>query len=191
MKKWMGIVALSAMASFSCAAQWQVMDQDSRVSFISVKKGDIGEVHHFKQLKGTLKDDGQFELTIPLMGVATGIDVRDERMQNLLFEVSLYPELKLSSQVDTKMLKGLGVGETKVVDIDGKIALHGKSQTKTFSVIITKVSDNKLLVNSFQPIIVNANEFDLVAGIDKLREIAGLSSISQAVPVSFVLTLTQ
>ena len=89
------------------------------------------------------------------------------------------------------MIKGLGVGETKVVDIDGKIALHGKSQTKTFSVIITKVSDNKLLVNSFQPIIVNANEFDLVAGIDKLREIAGLSSISQAVPVSFVLTLTQ
>lgn len=54
-EKWMGIVALSAMASFSCAAQWQVMDQDSRVSFISVKKGDIGEVHHFKQLKGTLK----------------------------------------------------------------------------------------------------------------------------------------
>lgn len=155
------------------------------------KEGDIGEVHHFKQLKGTLKEDGQFELTIPLIGVATGIDVRDERMQNLLFEVSLYPELKLSSQVDTKMLKGLGVGETKVVDIDGKIALHGKSQTKTFSVIITKVSDNKLLVNSFQPIIVNANEFDLVAGIDKLREIAGLSSISQAVPVSFVLTLTQ
>lgn len=46
-------------------------------------------------------------------------------------------------------------------------------------------------MNSFQPIIVNANEFDLVAGIDKLREIAGLSSISQAVPVSFVLTLTQ
>jgi hypothetical protein len=112
-------------------------------------------------------------------------------MQNLLFEVSLYPELKLSSQVDPKILKNLGVGESKVFDIDGKIALHGKSQTKAFSVIITKVSDNKLLVNSFQPVIVNANEFDLVAGIDKLREIAGLSSISQAVPVSFVLTLTQ
>ena len=44
MNKWIGIVALSAMASFSCAAKWQVMEQDSRVSFISVKKGDIGEV---------------------------------------------------------------------------------------------------------------------------------------------------
>lgn len=47
------------------------------------------------------------------------------------------------------------------------------------------------MVSSFQPIIINANEFGLVAGVDKLRDIAGLSSISQAVPVSFVLTLTQ
>lgn len=191
MNKWIGIVALSAMASFSCAAQWQVIEQDSRVNFISVKKGDIAEVHHFKQLKGTLADNGQFNLTIPLVGVATGIEVRDERLQNLLFEVSLYPELKLTSQVDSKMLKDLVVGESKVADFDGKISLHGKEQTKTFSVILTKVSDNKLMVSSFQPIIINANEFDLVAGVEKLRDIAGLSSISQAVPVSFVLTLTQ
>ncbi|MCG9965338.1 MAG: YceI family protein [Shewanella sp.] len=191
MNKLIGIAALSVLISFSSFAQWQVTEQGSRVSFVSVKKGDIAEVHHFKQLKGVLNDNGQFELTVPLMSVATGIDVRDERMQNLLFEVSLYPELKLSSQVDSKMLKELAVGESKLADIDGKIALHGKQQTKTFSVIVTKVSDNKLMVSSFQPIIVNANEFDLVAGVDKLRDIAGLSSISQAVPVSFVLTLTK
>ncbi|AAN55909.1 YceI family protein [Shewanella oneidensis MR-1] len=191
MNKLIGIAALSVLISFSSFAQWQVTEKGSRVSFVSVKKGDIAEVHHFKQLKGMLNDNGQFELTVPLVSVATGIDVRDERMQNLLFEVSLYPELKLSSQVDSKMLKELAVGESKLADIDGKIALHGKQQTKTFSVIVTKVSDNKLMVSSFQPIIVNANEFDLVAGVDKLRDIAGLSSISQAVPVSFVLTLTK
>ncbi|TVL31476.1 YceI family protein [Shewanella xiamenensis] len=191
MNKWIGIAALSTLISFSSVAQWQVIEQDSRVSFVSVKKGDIAEVHHFKQLKGILNDTGQFELTIPLISVATGIDVRDERMQHLLFEVSLYPELNLSAQVDSQMLKALAVDQSKVVDIEGKIALHGKQQTKTFSVILTKVSDNKLMVSSFQPIIINANEFGLVAGVDKLRDIAGLSSISQAVPVSFVLTLTQ
>lgn len=160
MNKLIGIAALSVLISFSSFAQWQVTEKGSRVSFVSVKKGDIAEVHHFKQLKGMLNDNGQFELTVPLVSVATGIDVRDERMQNLLFEVSLYPELKLSSQVDSKMLKELAVGESKLADIDGKIALHGKQQTKTFSVIVTKVSDNKLMVSSFQPIIVNANEFD-------------------------------
>lgn len=191
MNKWIGISALLTMVSFSCAAHWQVMEQDSRVSFISLKKGDIGEIHHFKQLKGTLKDNGQFELVIPLTSVSTGIEVRDERMQNLLFEVSLYPELKLTSQVDSKMLKDLAAGETSVTDIEGKIAFHGKEQTKTFSVMLTKISDDKLMVSSFQPIIINANEFGLGAGVEKLRDIAGLSSISQAVPVSFVLTLTQ
>lgn len=191
MNQWIGIAALSTLVSFSSMAQWQVAEQDSRVSFVSVKKGDIAEVHHFKQLKGTLKDNGEFTLAIPLMSVSTGIDVRDERMQNLLFEVSLFPELKLTAQVDSQMLNTLAVGESKVVNIDGKIALHGKQQTKTFSVMVTKVSANKMLVSSFQPMIVNANEFGLEGGVDKLRVIAGLSNISQAVPVSFVLSLTQ
>lgn len=191
MNQWIGIAALSTLVSFSSMAQWQVAEQDSRVSFVSVKKGDIAEVHHFKQLKSTLKDNGEFTLAIPLMSVSTGIDVRDERMQNLLFEVSLFPELKLTAQVDSQMLNTLAVGESKVVNIDGKIALHGKQQTKTFSVMVTKVSANKMLVSSFQPMIVNANEFGLEGGVDKLRVIAGLSNISQAVPVSFVLSLTQ
>lgn len=191
MNQWIGIAALSTLVSFSSMAQWQVAEQDSRVSFVSVKKGDIAEVHHFKQLKGTLKDNGEFTLAIPLMSVSTGIDVRDERMQNLLFEVSLFPELKLTAQVDSQMLNTLAVGESKVANIDGKIALHGKQQTKTFSVMVTKVSANKMLVSSFQPMIVNANEFGLEGGVDKLRVIAGLSNISQAVPVSFVLSLTQ
>ncbi|MCH1931848.1 YceI family protein [Shewanella sp. A25] len=180
-----------SLVSFSCAAKWQVIEPESRVSFISVKKGDIGEVHHFKQVAGQLKDNGQFELSIPLVSVATGIEVRDDRLQNLLFEVARFPELKVSATLDSAVLNDLIVGASKVVEIDGKIKLHGKEQTKTFSVMLTKVSDNKMVVVSFQPVIVNANEFNLVAGVEKLREIAGLSSISQAVPVSFVLTLAQ
>ncbi|MGL5358391.1 MAG: YceI family protein [Shewanella sp.] len=191
MNRWIGFALCSAMVSFSSAAQWQVTEQGSRVSFVSVKKGDIGEVHYFKQLKGSLKDNGKFELTIPLASVATGIAVRDERMQNMLFEVALYPKLKLTSQVDNNKLQAIELGDTQIWDMDGKIELHGKTQTKRFAVMVTKVSEHKLLVNSVQPIIVYADEFALVAGIDKLREIAGLSAISQAVPVSFVLSLTQ
>ncbi|MGL4612354.1 MAG: YceI family protein [Shewanella sp.] len=191
MNKWTKLALCSAMISFHSAAQWQVIEQGSRVSFVSVKKGDIGEVHYFKQLKGTLKDNGQFELSIPLASVATGISVRDERMQDMLFEVALYPQLKLTSQVDNSKLHAIKLGETQILDMDAKIELHGKSQTKKFAVMVTKVSAHKLLVNSLQPIIVNADEFALVAGLDKLRGIAGLSAISQAVPVSFVLTLIQ
>jgi len=47
------------------------------------------------------------------------------------------------------------------------------------------------VVSSLAPVIVQANEFGLVAGVEKLKELAGLPSISLAVPVSFVLTLAQ
>lgn len=191
MKKWIAITALSAMVSVNCAANWQVTSTDSRVSFVSVKKGEIGEVHHFKQLEGTLNDKGEFELKIPLASVSTGIEIRDERMQTLLFDVAQFPTLSLMAQVDAKAVDALAVGDTKQFDIDGKISLHGKEQSKTFSVLVAKLSDKKLFVSSLQPVVVNANEFALTAGIDKLREIAGLTSISTAVPVSFVLTLAQ
>lgn len=191
MKKWIAITALSAMVSVNCAANWQVTSADSRVSFVSVKKGEIGEVHHFKQLEGTLNDKGEFELKIPLASVSTGIEIRDERMQTLLFDVAQFPTLSLMAQVDAKAVDALAVGDTKQFDIDGKISLHGKEQSKTFSVLVAKLSDKKLFVSSLQPVVVNANEFALTAGIDKLREIAGLTSISTAVPVSFVLTLAQ
>lgn len=191
MKKWIAITALSSMVSFTCAANWQVTSADSRVSFVSVKKGTIGEVHHFKQLEGTLNAKGEFELNIPLASVSTGIEIRDERMQTLLFDVAQFPTLSLKAQVDAKVIDALAVGDTKQLDIDGKISLHGKEQSKTFSVLVAKLSDKKLFVSSLQPVVVNADEFALTAGIDKLREIAGLTSISTAVPVSFVLTLAQ
>ena len=75
------------------------------------------------------------------------------------------------------------------MSIEAKINLHGKTQTKVFNVLVAKLSETKIVVSSLQPVVVNGSEFELAAGIEKLREIAGLSAISQAVPVSFVLTL--
>ena len=42
-----------------------------------------------------------------------------------------------------------------------------------------------------EPIIVNAADFELGAGIAKLQELAGLDSISTAVPVSARLVFRQ
>jgi hypothetical protein len=45
------------------------------------------------------------------------------------------------------------------------------------------------LVVSAHPVILNADNYKLAKGIEKLRELASLPSISHAVPVSFYLTL--
>jgi hypothetical protein len=45
-----------------------------------------------------------------------------------------------------------------------------------------------MLVTTVQPVIIKAEDFALVAGINKLQALAKLPSIAYTVPVSFVLT---
>jgi hypothetical protein len=47
---------------------------------------------------------------------------------------------------------------------------------------------DRLLVSSVRPVIVNAGPLGLDEGVERLREAAGLPSISPAVPVTFQLT---
>lgn len=189
MKKWICLLALSAFSLPALSGSWQVNSQDSRVSFVSVKKGDIAEVHYFKEVNGSLDGSGDFVLTIPLISVNTGVEIRDERMQSMLFEVAQFPQMTLSSRIDPAGLESIKAGEVSAMSIEAKINLHGKTQIKVFNVLVAKLSETKIVVSSLQPVVVNGSEFELTAGIEKLREIAGLSAISQAVPVSFVLTL--
>jgi hypothetical protein len=52
---------------------------------------------------------------------------------------------------------------------------------------VAKLGRQRLLVTSERPLLLNAADVGLADGVERLREIAGLPSISPAVPVSFVL----
>ena len=52
---------------------------------------------------------------------------------------------------------------------------------------LTKMQDGIVRVRSIEPFIVNASQFDLSGGIEKLRELASLPSIATAIPVTFSL----
>jgi len=56
---------------------------------------------------------------------------------------------------------------------------------------VARVGDHSLLVTTNRPVIVNAWEFALGEGVEALRAIAGLDSISMGVPVSFVLAFDE
>jgi polyisoprenoid-binding protein YceI len=191
MKKWLSVIALGLLSNVALAGDWSVNNNQSTVSFISIKKSDIAEVHRFKQVEGTLNEAGKFSMAIDLSSVDTGILIRDERMQGLLFEVAQFPKLTLNASVNPKLLADLHIGEVMTLQVDGEIELHGKKQTKTFNVLVAKLSAKKMVVTSLTPVVVQAGDFDLATGVEKLRDIAGLTSISLAVPVSFVITLSQ
>lgn len=187
--KSLGAAGMLLLSLGAQAANWEVDNAQSELSFISTKKVNVAEVHHFGHLSGKLSDAGEFSLAIDLASVNTGVDIRDSRMKEFLFDVADFPTADLNAKLDSAMLDSLAVGASKRTAVDGTLSLHDQSKALTFEVVISKLSDNQLLVVAAQPVIVNVADFDLVQGVEKLRDLAGLPSISQAVPVSFYLTL--
>ncbi len=171
------------------AAGWQIDNAQSQLNFVSIKKGDVAEVHHFDRLTGSLSDTGLFTVEIDLESVNTNIEIRDQRMREFLFNVADFPTATLSAQVDPTVVAALAAGQSQIATVDAKLSLHGQKQTLAIEVMISKLSDNTLMLVSAKPLVLNVSAFELVQGVEKLRELAGLPSISHAVPVSFYLTL--
>jgi polyisoprenoid-binding protein YceI len=184
------ILALS-MAAAPAWAEWALDNKQSQLSFISVKKGDIAEVHRFDQLEGTVDDKGNVKLIIQLASVDTAIPIRDERMREMLFNTNAFPTAVLTAKVDAAKVSKLKVGQMMVDALEGQLNLHGQVSPVTAELVIARLGPETLLVSSRRPLVLQAGDFKLVEGVEKLREVAGLPSISNAVPVSFVLTFDQ
>jgi len=167
------------------AESWTLDGEHSDISFVSVKKGTVAEVHHFTSLSGSVKD-GKAIISIDLSSVESGINVRNERMKSMLFEVASFATATITvdtSSVDTSKLKA---GDTIPAVLPLTIDLHGLKKEKHADVTVIVLSDG-LLVTSRRPVIVRAADFGLEAGVEALRKIAKLPSIAQVVPVSFQL----
>jgi polyisoprenoid-binding protein YceI len=185
-KKLLPLTAL--MFAFNLqAAEWKLDNSTSTLNFISTKKTHVSEIHQFRELTGTVNADGQVTVSINLASVDTSIEVRNERMKLYLFDTANFTSANLTTTVDPTRIDTLEVGDTAALTLDAMLDLHGKAMPLTLDVIVTRLSSEKLSVVSLKPVLVKASEFDLVAGIDKLQELAGLPSISHTVPVSFYL----
>lgn len=181
---------LTLLASAQAAAQWTLSADESSLSFISVKAEHIAEVHSFARLSGEIDSGGEAVVSIDLTSVQTGIDIRNERMQSMLFNTDMYPRAQVSADVDAAALSSMAVGESAVLEVPLAINLHGEVLTLSAPLRVSHVQDG-LRVDTLAPIIVKADAFALVDGIESLREIAGLPSISRSVPVSFSLLFSQ
>lgn len=181
---------LTLLASAQAAAQWTLSADDSSLSFISVKAEHIAEVHSFARLAGEIDNGGEAVVSVDLTSVQTGIDIRNERMQSMLFNTDMYPRAQVSADVDAAALSSMAVGESAVLEVPLAINLHGEVLTLSAPLRVSHVQGG-LRVDTLAPIIVKADAFALVDGIESLREIAGLPSISRSVPVSFSLLFSQ
>ena len=183
------IAAIAALATVPAHADWKVANDASRVSFVTTKAGQIAEVHRFHTIDGTVDNAGNVTVTIDLASVDTLIPVRDDRMREMLFQVAQFPSATLTGKVDPAVLSGLADGQTTTVAVEGSLSMRGQTLPLTFDFLVAKLSDSRIVASTMQPVVVNAGQVGLVDGVEALREVAGLPSISPAVPVSVVLTL--
>ncbi|NVJ50831.1 MAG: YceI family protein [Gammaproteobacteria bacterium] len=167
------------------AENWQLRAEDSHLTFTSVKNATIAENHHFNVITGKVTNNQDVAISIDLSSVDSGIEIRDQRMKEHLFDVAQFRYATISSQLNSQLLNDLKVGEMKDFESKATVALKGVEKSLSIKVRVHKLAANMLTVSTLEPVLVQANDFNLIAGILKLQQLAKLGSIDAVVPVTF------
>ena len=169
-------------------ADWTVSDS-SRIGFVSIKNNRIGENNAFERVSGSISESGQVAVSVDLSSVETGIGIRNERLQKMLFEVASFPTASIDAALSDGQIAALRAGGARAESVSVNISLHGKTVSKTANVSVSS-SGGDVRVTTTQPIVITAQEFGLESGVAALQQIAGLNAISRSIPVTVDLRLT-
>lgn len=169
-------------------ADWMLGDS-SRIGFVSIKDNSIGENNVFKRVSGSISERGRVSVSVDLSSVETGIGIRNERLQKMLFEVANFPTATIEAVLSDSQVAALQAGGDQTESLSVNISLHGKTVSKTAHVSVS-ASGGDVRVTTTQPIVITAQEFGLEAGVAALQQIAGLNAISRSIPVTVDLSLS-
>jgi len=183
--------ALCLFPALALADAWMLDNGLSRLSFVTIKAGDAGEVHSFKRLSGQVSAQGAVAVAIDLASVDTLIPIRDERMRELLFNVAQFPSVEVATQVDVATLAALAPGDSTALNVSADVGINGRKLPQGLDLLVSRLAEDRMLVATRAPFIVNAASVGYVEGVERLRVIAGLPRISKAVTVTFVLVFTR
>ncbi|WP_138510429.1 YceI family protein [Maricaulis alexandrii] len=181
------LAVATACSQPAAQGDWTLDAEASQLNFVSIKSGDIAEVHHFSGLSGSVSEDGTAELVIDLATVETGIVIRNERMREHLFQTDTYPQARLTAEIDLAALYDLAPGDQTELTLDGVLDLHGVQLPISADVLVSDLNGSRVIVSTQGPVMIHAEDFNLQAGLDTLQELAGLPSITPAVPVTATL----
>lgn len=181
------ILALSLAFTSLSFADWS-LQQPSSINFLTSKNTHTTEIQQFTKFDATINDSGFAIINIDLASVDTRIDIRDERMQEHLFESARFSQASFETKIPVTVLAQVSGGQQTQFELKGKISLHGEQVQAHCRVLISPNKDKTITVTSITPMLIDAKSFNLVAGINKLKEIAGLKSITYTVPLSFSLS---
>ncbi|MCY1402409.1 hypothetical protein D9M71_175490 [compost metagenome] len=181
---------LLAGAALSARADWYLDGESSRLSFVSTKNANVSEVQRFLVLHGKVDPEGLAQVEVELESINSGIPLRDERMRKELFQIDRFPDAMITTKIDLRPINDLAPGAQLELRLPLMVDLHGKQHQYQAELLATRLDDRRFQVVTLEPLVINAEDFDLAPGLETLRKMAGLSAISLSVPVGAVLIFT-
>lgn len=170
---------------------WALDPAGSRLSYVSIKAGEVAEANRFEALSGSVAADGTASLDIDLASVETGVDIRNERMREIFFAVTDNPKAIVTAKLDPAAFAGLAVGQSLTRPLKANVTIKGASSDVETEVLVTRVADDRVTVVPTAPVIITTDMFELTDELGELRALAQLPSITPAVPVTFSLAFTR
>jgi polyisoprenoid-binding protein YceI len=177
----------NSSSSATNTATWNLDSSASYLNFVTTKNTHNVEVHNFTRISGAISAAGVATLAIDLSSVNTNIALRDERMRDLLFQIASFPTATVTLNLPSGLLANLAIGDTSEIQITANLDLHGVTSPVATKVSVQRLSATRILVQNLSPVVVNAPDYALIAGVEALRAAVGIASISTAVPVDFTL----
>lgn len=185
MVKLYSTLLVALLATSNVYAEWLLKSSESNVYYVSTKNLTTSELNYFNTLTGEINDQGDLTIKINLESVETDVPIRNERIKSMLFEVINYGKATVTASINSEKLNHLKTGQTYIENVTFMLNLHGINQELNTTVKVIKSANGNILVTPVAPIIISANLFGLEKGIERLRKIARLKSISPSVPVTF------
>ncbi len=173
------------------SAEWKLNENNSHLSFVSIKNNAVAEVNRFESLSGAVTVAGEATVNIALDSIETNIPIRNDRMKTMLFQTGIFTQASVSTQLDIPVFRDLETGASISAELSLELNLHGIMGKVPARVRVTRTQKDTWLVNTIQPLIINAPGYQLAEGIEALRNIAGLQSITPVIPVTFILEFTE
>ena len=186
MKTFRILVLLPVLWAGGAHAGWTLANDDSSLNFVTTKANAAAEVGTFGTLDGTVDSAGNVTISIDLNSVDTAIELRNERMREMLFETDRFPSATVAAKIDIAAVEALTVGSGTNLVTEAALRINDIALSLTVELEVVRLSESRVLVAASKPLIVNAGQVGLLDGVERLREIAGLPSISPAVPVTFL-----
>lgn len=162
----------------------QLVSNASQVNFISIKNEHIAESHSFEKVSGNVTTSGMLTIEIDLSSVNTLIPIRNERMQAVLFNVTDFATATFTAQIDPTLLS-MPEGGKAYASVTGQLTISGKSVATTFDISVISLSGGQVMATTTKPTLLSTTAFGLDGGVDALKSLAMLNSISKTVPLTF------